>query len=375
LKTGKAVARSWVEISESKLVGNLSRIRERLGPNCLLSPVVKANAYGHGLNLVADLLHKQEVKHFSVDSLEEALTLYEQGILCPILIMGYIEPSSFKNLRDNFILCLYSVETLNDLERLNRNICIQLKVETGLNRQGVRAQDLPEILERISQCPSIHLVGAYTHYANVEDTLEPSFFHDQFQRFQEALEVCPPEIERHSCASAAALLHNIAHQDMCRIGISLYGYYSSWQTLLSLRERGVNLGLEPILSWKTKVAQVKEVYPGDKVGYGCTHEILSKGKIAVLPVGYYDGYVREYSSKTSVILREQRAPVIGRVAMNMMMVDVSHIPEVLAGDPVILLGQSGKTQVFADELAELSSTINYEVLTRISPHLPRIRVV
>jgi len=336
--------------------------------------VVKANAYGHGLSLVAALLYERGVRHFSVDSLEEALSLYDMGIKCPVLIMGYIEPSAFNEMKENFVLCLYSAEVLEALIKLNRKVCVQLKLETGLNRQGVQPKDLPSMLERISQISSIHLVGAYTHYANVEDTLEPSFFEQQFQRFQEALEICPDHLQHHSCASAAALLHDRARQNMARVGISLYGYYSSWQTLLSLRERGVNLGLEPILSWKTRVAQIKDVFAGDKVGYGCTHEVLTHGKIAVLPVGYYDGYVREYGAKTSVLIRGRRAPVVGRVAMNMCTVDISHIPEASAGDPVTLLGQSGATELWADELAQYSSTINYEVLTRISPHLPRIEV-
>ena len=136
--------RTWVEVSKSKLCANLSRIEEHLGLECLVSPVVKANAYGHGLSLVAALLYERGVRHFSVDSLEEALSLYDMGIKCPVLIMGYIEPSAFNEMKENFVLCLYSAEVLEALIKLNRKVCVQLKLETGLNRQGVQPKDLPQ---------------------------------------------------------------------------------------------------------------------------------------------------------------------------------------------------------------------------------------
>lgn len=364
--------RTWIEISSSRLRSNLAEIQNCLGNQTLIACVVKANAYGHGIELISKMLTEFGVVFFCVDSMEEARKLTNLGIKHPTLIMGYLNPTEFSFLEEPMRVCIYSKEALRLLEESGQNCKIHLKLETGLNRLGFLESELPSILELIERNPHIKLEGAYTHYANVEDTLSSEFYNLQYSRFQKLTENLPPSTIRHSCASAAALLHPKATQNMVRIGIALYGYYSSWQTLLSLKERGQCPSLRPILKWKTRIAQVKEIKRGDRVGYGCTHEALTNGKIAILPVGYYDGYDRHYGMKTHVLIREQRAPIIGRIAMNMCTVDITHIPEALTGDEVVLLGSQGNVEVTAEELAEASQTIHYEVLTRISPHLPRI---
>jgi len=364
--------RTWIEISQQRLHSNLGEIQNCLGNQAILAGVVKANAYGHGIELISDALKGFGVNFFCVDSLEEAQILMKLGISSPILIMGYVHPEEFDLLQEPMRLCVYSSKALQLLENIQRKLKIHLKLETGLNRQGISQERLEPILAQIQQSDWIELEGVYTHYANVEDTLSTQFYELQYSRFRELTHQLPSTVLRHSCASAAALLHPDAVQNIARMGIALYGYHSSWQTLLSLRERKRCPELKPILEWKTRIAQTKEIRKGDRVGYGCTHEALVKSRIAILPVGYYDGYDRHYGSKAHVLIRSQRAPVIGRIAMNMCVADITHIPEAQSGDEAILIGSQGSAEITAEELADASRTIHYEVLTRISSHLPRI---
>ncbi len=363
--------RSWVEIDAAAIQHNLKSIKANL-PDCVdVAPVIKANAYGHGLDCIAKILPPDQ-SLLCVDSLEEALELRRYRTSNePILIMGYIPTGSLQYLDINMIPVVYELDQLKALAEHRPNHKVHVKVETGLNRQGVTLSDLANFVEKIRDL-ELKITGAYTHYANVEDTLDTSFFELQYDLFQKSLSLFPRSINVHSCASAAALLHPNQIGNFARVGISMYGHYSSWQTYLSLRERGVNCELRPVLSWKCKIVQVKNVKTGDKIGYGCSHEVLRPGKIAILPIGYYDGYCRMYSGKSVVLINGRRAPVLGRIAMNMCMVDVSHLDGVIAGQTVTLLGEDQSLRISAEELAEISQTITYEVLTRVSKHLPRI---
>lgn len=366
-----STARSWVEISSQAILHNIKSLRDNLPKSTDIAPVLKANAYGHGLECLASIIPKK--RHtFCVDSIEEAIQLRNFRASDElILIMGVIPESSMRFIDDSMLPVVYDIDYMIALAALRPKQRIHIKVETGLNRQGLQIHELPDFLALVRKL-ELRPVGAYTHFANVEDTLDSSFFNMQYDSFCKALKLFPSDVCRHSCASAAALLHPRQAGDMVRVGISLYGYFSSWQTLLSLRERGVKCDLRPAMSWKCRIAQIKEVRSGDRVGYGCTHEVLRTGKIAVLPVGYYDGYCRLYSNRSTVLINGRRAPVIGRVAMNMCMIDVSHLSGVSNGQIVTLLGddESGES-ISAEELAEISQTIPYEVLTRVASHLPR----
>lgn len=367
-------ARSWVEINAQAILHNISSLRNNLPESTSIAPVLKANAYGHGLECLASIIPKESYT-FCVDSIEEAIQLRNfRASNELILIMGVIPESSMTLIDESMLPVVYDTDYITKLAALRPNQRIHVKIETGLNRQGLQIHELPDFLALVRKL-GLRPVGVYTHFANVEDTLDSSFFNMQYESFSQALKLFPTTVCRHSCASAAALLYPRQTGDMVRVGISLYGYFSSWQTLLSLKERGVKCDLRPALSWKCRIAQIKEVKSGDRVGYGCTHEMLRAGKIAVLPVGYYDGYCRLYSNRASVLINGRRAPVIGRVAMNMCMVDISHLNDVSSGQVVTLLGQhvSGEA-ISAEELAEISQTIPYEVLTRIASHIPRVVV-
>jgi len=360
-----------VEIDASAILHNLKLIRANLPDAVDLAPVIKANAYGHGLDCISKILPLNQ-SLLCVDSLDEAVHVRRQRVSDEnILIMGYIPIESLQYLDSNMIPVVYEIEHLRALAKVRPDHNVHVKVETGLNRQGVALADLAEFVGIIKEL-GLNITGAYTHYANVEDTLDTSFFKLQYDLFQKSLGSFPSSITVHSCASAAALLHPNQTDNFARVGISMYGHYSSWQTYLSLRERGVNCDLRPALNWRCKIAQVKSVKTGDKIGYGCSHEVLRPGKIAILPIGYYDGYCRMYSGKSKVLINGRRAPILGRVAMNMCMVDVSHLDGVAAGQTVTLLGEDKNLRISAEELAEISQTITYEVLTRLANHLPRI---
>lgn len=376
--------RTWIEIDRGALLHNLHQIGRSLPESTLLAPVVKANAYGHGLKEVVKVLAEHS-QFFCVDSFDEARQVKELAPHARVLIMGYqeLESLDFNAWLEGMELVVFDKQSLTLLQEkakgTDMEVGVHLKVETGLNRLGMSEVEVHESVAILKECENLKFNGIYTHYANVEDTLDPEFYITQHSRFSR---VCAPYKESvesglliHSCASAAALLHPEASSSLARIGIAMYGCYSSWQTLLSMREKKKPfVELKPVMSVKTRVAQIKEVKKGETVGYGCTHRVLRDSKIAVLPVGYYDGYFRCFGARASVLIQGQRAPVIGRVAMNMCMLDVSHLEAVSVGEEVVLLGVQGSESIAAQELADWGNTIHYETLTSFKEHLPRVLV-
>jgi alanine racemase len=251
-----------------------------------------------------------------------------------------------------------------------------LKVETGTNRQGVESAKISKIVSQIKRFKNLHLKGVSTHFANIEDTTDHSYANSQLEKFNRIVEQIKkaglkPEY-RHTACSAALLLFEDTKFELVRPGIALYGLWPSKETYLSYRlAGGSNNILKPVLSWKTRIIQVKDVPPDAFVGYGCTFRTSSKTKLAVLPVGYYDGYDRSLSNLAYVLIKGKRAPIRGRICMNLMMVDVTDIPGVKLEDEVTLLGRDGKENLTADQMAAWAQTVNYEIVSRISSQIPR----
>jgi alanine racemase len=248
---------------------------------------------------------------------------------------------------------------------------------------GFREEELQEIIPLLEKNKRlVQIEGIFTHFANIEDSTNHFFAMSQWGKFlyltQKIENVLKIKPRKHYACSAASLLFGEAVEGMVRLGISLYGLWPSRETylsyLLKYGERRMQDALRPVLTWKTQVLQVKNVQPGETVGYGLTYQVTRKGKIAILPVGYWDGYDRGLSNKAYVLLNGQRAPVRGRICMNLMMVDISDIPAVMSGDEVILLGASGTESISAEQLATWTGTINYEIVTRINPQIPRYLV-
>lgn len=367
---------TWIEISETALQNNLRVFRQLVGKDITLAPVVKANAYGHGLVQTSKILAGSGADFLCINALYEAEALREAGLTIPLLIIGYTRLSDLKKAVSlKCDLTVYNIETIQELGKIGKPANLHLKIETGNHRQGIRIEDLPRVLEAFGNYGNLKMAGLSTHFADVEDRINHEYALHQLREFKKAQKLlgenghAPHFI--HSANTAATILLPEAHFNFVRLGIGTYGLWPSEKTMKAASHAGLKLELSPALTWKTIVAQVKDVRRGNLVGYGCTYEVPKDGRIAVLPVGYYDGFVRLLSNKGVVLIRGKRAPVVGRVCMNMIMVDVSHIPDVTLEDEVVLIGTQGKETITAEELAELSQTINYEVTTRINERIAR----
>ncbi len=374
----------WIEIDSSAFKYNIRQFRRLIGTEKKLVLIVKANAYGHGILGISTLASKYGADWLGVNSLEEALFLKNNGIKLPIMILGYIQLSDLPVAVDNnFRLTIYNVETVNILGEITskkkKKAYLHIKLETGTNRQGIREKDLLSFIELIRSYPYLSIEGLSTHFANIEDTTDHSYAKNQLEKFNSCIRLLEEnEISisiKHTACTAATILFSETHFDMVRVGIGAYGLWPSKETYLScLQKKRKTVNLKPILTWKTKVAQVKDVPEGAFVGYGCTYRTTRPTKLAVLPVGYYDGYDRKLSNSSYVLIKGKRAPIRGRVAMNMITVDVTDIPGVKLEDEVVLLGNQGKETITAEFLASLCGTINYEIVSRINPLIPRIFV-
>ena len=370
---------SWIELDTDRFRRNIEAFRAIEPPGTLVMVVVKANAYGHGLRALGSAA-ADVADWLGVNSVEEASALTALGVQKPIAILGHSELDRTEEIvREGYRQVVYRLDVAKALSeagvRLGRPARIHLKIETGTNRQGIALAELKSFLASILQYPALEVEGAYTHFANIEDTLDPSFAQLQLKRFREALDMLSdagrtPSVI-HTAATAGALLYPETAFGMIRLGIGAYGVWPSRETQLAARERGRLISLSPVLTWKTRIAQVKTVAAGDYVGYGLTYQAGRPLRIGILPIGYYDGYDRKLSNCARVLVRGQFAPVIGRIAMNMTMIDVTDIGA-HDDDEVVLIGKQGGNEIRAEEMAEKCGTIAYEMLSRINPLLPRV---
>jgi alanine racemase len=372
-------ALSWIEVSRDALVHNVGLFRTLAGARKLMV-VVKANAYGHGMVPVARTALEAGADHLAVFAPTEAFALREAGVEAPVLILGPTPRGQLARAAELGIrVTIASPAAVDDvLAARPTGLRIHLKVETGTNRQGFPAADLDDA-GRLLGVRRIAVEGAYSHYADIEDTTDHGYAMEQLRRFGERVEQLRalglgPELLHASC-SAATLLFEETYWDLVRVGISAYGLWPSKETLVSVRHAGREpLQLRPAMTWKTRIAQVKAVPAGETVGYGRTHKTTRDTRLAILPVGYANGYDRSCSDQAHVLVRGRRARVCGRVMMNMIAVDVTDVPGAAAGDEVVLLGAQGDERISAEELAAWSGTINYEVVARAEPVGPRLLV-
>jgi alanine racemase len=341
--------------------------------------VVKSNAYGHGIGEIASICLKAPVDWFGVNSIEEAIALRDRGVTIPIFILGYVALTDLEDaVHHDTRLTVYNQETVRKLEaigkKLQKEIPVHIKIETGTNRQGVRGSELTSLIDLIAHSPSVTVEGISTHFANIEDTTDHSYAQYQLDQFRDIeREYFTQKVPvRHTACTAAILLFPETYFEMVRAGIGMYGLWPSKQTKVSCSMRGKKIPeLKPVLTWKTKIAQIKNVPDGSFISYGCTFKTTRDSKIAVLPVGYYDGFLRAFSNVAHVLIKGRRAPVRGRVCMNIALVDVTDIENVKLEDEVVLLGKQAEEEITADHLASIAGTINYEIVTHINPALER----
>lgn len=370
--------KTWVEIKTDNLAHNIREFDKILSKDVAIMAVVKSNAYGHGLVLAAktfvSALKKRQV-WLGVDSVYEGAELRAGGIKAPILVLGYT-PLKDLNLafKNNLRLTVYNKETIAALGEFEKKIKLHIKLDTGTTRQGVGESEILDFVKFIKSFPKLEVEGLSTHYANIEDTGDHAFAALQLKRFisvAQKLEKSGFKIPvKHTACSAAAILFPETHFNMARIGISLYGYWSSGEARVSAAKKGRKFVLKPALAWKTMVAQVRDVSAGTPVSYGLTEAVKRQSKVAVLPVGYFDGYDRGLSSVGEVSIKGKLCKVLGRVCMNMIMVDVTDCAGISPEDEATLLGGA----ILAEDMAKKINTINYEVISRINPLIRRISV-
>lgn len=361
---------SRIEISRDNLIHNISQFRNLLSEEKRIVGMVKANAYGHGVKEVVEIL-EDNIDMFGVDDLDE-LKEIRKYTSKPVIVFGYVSKEQLKEFVNlNAILGIYDLEIARELDRLGGGT-VHVKVDALLGRQGILLEDVKEFLKSLKELRNIKVEAIYSHFSNIEDTDDLFHTQKQYKMLLEAKKIAQdtyPDIFHHISATSGFLtdIENNWGGEILRLGIGMYGLWPSE----SLKKQFENeIKLKPVLRWVTHVAQVKEISEGFPVGYGCTFVADQKMKIAVIPQGYSDGYDRGLSSVGEVLIHGKRCEVIGRVAMNMFVVNVGD-SDILVEDEVVLLGKQGEDEISAEEIAGKIGTINYEVVTRIWPKLKR----
>jgi len=364
---------TWAEIDLDALSSNLAAVRRRIGPRPILA-VVKANAYGHGASEVARALEKEGVERFGVAIPEEGIELRRAGIRAPILVMGgFSPPQAELLLQHSLVPAIYRPDQVESLSSAaaRRGVAApaHLKIDTGMGRLGVPAADVPAFLPILRRAVSVRLIGAFSHLAVADDPADP-FTTRQIGLFQESIAALraagqsPDEV--HLANSAAVMDHPPAWLTLVRPGLVLYGYLPS--------SRVTPLPVRPVLSLKTRIIYIKDLPPGATLGYGRTFEARRVTRVASLAIGYDDGLPRLLSNRGHVLVRGRRAPIVGRVSMDLTTIDVTDVPGAALGDEVMILGAAGREIVDADRIAAWAETISWDVLCGIGSRVPRLYV-
>lgn len=375
--------RSCCLIDTASLSHNISVLKKGLAPGAEIAAVVKSNAYGHGVRIAWRAFVEGGATWLCVDSLHEAQELRDDGYTGNLFVMGHIPPAHAKTAVSLDVRCMVydrrQIDALGEAANAaSRPLRLVMKLETGTQRQGLTIEAALNLAHYIARFPYLVLEGTATHFANIEDTTDHSFAYEQLRIFNEYNDILTANGFRPTLRtianSAAGILWPHTHCELVRAGITCYGMWPSTECYVSARLLGKDVDLRPALTWKTLIAQIKTVPAGSLIGYGCTYETTHESRIAVLPVGYYDGYDRAMSNLAYVLIRGKRAPVRGRICMNMCMVDVTDIPDAEPGDDAVLLGRQGGESLSAEQLATWAGTINYELTTQIQTNIPRIAV-
>lgn len=371
IQNNDIVRPTLVEVNLMRLRQNFRVIRQHVQPAKVM-PILKANAYGHGLVRIAKLMEKEGADYLGVAVLEEGILLRESGVKTPILVLGGVLGNQVPHfIRYGLTITASSITKLQQVneaaEHMGVRAKVHLKVDTGMERIGVHYYNAESFLETALQCRHVEVEGIFTHFANA-DSADLSHAKLQLERFQETLSfydkhsIQPPI--RHAANSGAILQLPDANLDMVRPGIMLYGVYPSNEVKRTIK-------VLPALSWKSRVVYFKVIKPGHPVGYGSTWQTDHPVRAVTVPVGYGDGYFRCMSHKAEVAIRGQRFPVVGTISMDQIVVNIEDA-SAYNGDEVVLIGESDGATITAEELANWAGTIPYEVLTNINTRVPRI---
>lgn len=361
---------TYAEIDLRAFDRNIAALASRLPEGTRLVALLKADAYGHGAVELARRCRPESVAMIGVALLEEALELRRAGIALPILVLGALHETQVRIAIENDIrMGVPGPEALENVARVarDRDVAIHLKLDSGMGRMGVVASELPGVIELLRATPRLRIDALYTHFANASDPRDP-FTDTQLANFEAMLATLREagiDAPRHHAANSAATFRGITPGDYARTGIALLG-------AAPLDTDGTRL--EPLMRWRTEIVRLKELPAGHAIGYGTTFRTTRASLIATLPVGYADGYSRRLSNRGEVLVRGRRAPVVGRVSMDLVTIDVTGIGEAAVGDEVVLLGRQGAEEIAVEELAAKLDTISYEVFCNVGARVPRVYI-
>lgn len=366
--------RTYAKIDLNAVLHNINEIKKKIGQNLKIMAIIKANGYGHGAKTLGDFL-ENEVDYYGVATIEEAMELRVNGIKLPILILGYTSPSQYIDIVENDITqTIYTVEMAEEMSKAGelwgKKAKVHIALDTGMTRIGFQADKagISEV-EEIFTFSHLIVEGLFTHFACADET-DKSYSKlqiDRYDNFVKLLEEKGIHIPiKHMCNSAGIMEFDHHHFDMVRAGIITYGLYPSQDVNKNA------IKLKPALEWKTHVINVKTVDAGYGVSYGITYITKNKTKVATVSIGYADGYLRALSSKGRVLIHGEYAPIIGRICMDQMMIDVTHIDNVEIEDEVTLVGKDGNNIISIEELADMAGSFNYEFACGIGNRVTRI---
>lgn len=366
------------EISLDSLASNFRIVKELVGASVKVMAVVKADAYGHGAVQCAKRLEAEGADWFGVALPEEGVELRNAGITRPILCFGgFWRGQEGLLIEHNLVPAVYRLDMLGELDRVARResrvLDVHVKIDTGMGRLGVRYDAATEFAESARVFKNIRIDGLMTHFASADEPTLNEFTKTQVSRYESALQQFEAKGFRPSfhdlCNSAATVSHPFAYGNMVRPGGILYGL---WRDILQPSVNGE--AFQNVMSVYSSIALLKRVPKGDSLGYGCTFRTSRDSVIATLPIGYHDGFVRANSNRGRVIIRGHYAPVVGRVSMDLTIVDVTDVPGVRLDDRAIIIGEDGALSIHAEEMAKLADTISYEITCGISGRVPRVYV-
>ena len=366
---------TWVEIDLGALRHNLLAIKKWVGPQINILGIVKADAYGHGDYEVSRVLLNNGAEMLGIAILEEGIQLRDKGIKEPLLLLGGLFEDQIEAvIHHDLIPTVYDVKLAEALSKkatyFNKKLKVHVYVDTGMGSIGVKYDKAVEFVKSVKNLNNLHIEGIYTHCSS-SDEKDSAFTNLQIKRFRDVLgaldtiKVCIPL--RHMANSGAILGYPESYFNMVRPGLSLYGLYPSEDVLR-------DIGIRPVMSFKTRIIHIKDMDAGDVVGYGRAYTIAKPTRVATLPLGYGDGYNRLLSNQGKVIIRGKKAPIIARVCMDHCFADVTTIKEVSIGDEVVLYGSQGQETIPIESIAKQINTIPYEVTCNISKRVPRIYI-
>jgi len=359
---------TWVEISKKALLNNIAQIKKILPKKTKFMAVVKSNAYGHGLFEVVNSI-KNNVDYLATFHFEDAILMRQKGVKLPILVMSRIFEDQIDLAIKHDIIA--TISTLDILQKIKKPLRCHICIDTGLGRDGFVFSQLDEVLAAAKKS-KLKIEGIYAHFSASDDVSKDAYTKAQIEKlliWKRAFVKNNFKILTHHAASAGSLMgYTNSEFDLVRVGKALYGNWPSQDVQKACQKKTTLL---PVLTWKTKITELRELKKGEKISYNCTYELKKNSKVATLPIGYFDGISRVSSSKSVVLIGGKKCPQIGRVTMNLIVIDVSSLKNVKVGDEVVIIGSQGRARISATEMGAFAQTSCYEAVTRIAPGILR----